>query len=206
VVIAALACAGTAAPAAAHPHVWITVETTLLHEKGAFIGFRHKWTFDEFYTAMAIEGLDKNKDGKYDRQELAELAKINMDGLKEFSFFTFPTLAGQPLKTGEARDYWLEHNDGVLSLHFTLPLAKPVLTEAKAFGFSVQDPTYFIAFDFAKEDPVKLAAEIAKTCKVAFGAPAAQSGQASALNESFAALGSAAFAGAKSVAVDCAVP
>ena len=29
------------------------------------IGIRHAWTFDEFYTAMAVEGLDANKDGVY---------------------------------------------------------------------------------------------------------------------------------------------
>ena len=50
----------------------------------------HKWMFDEFYTAMAIEGLDKNKDGVYDREELAELAKVNIEGLKDFAYFTFP--------------------------------------------------------------------------------------------------------------------
>ena len=77
-----------AGPAAAHPHVWITVETTLMYDQGAFSGLRHKWTFDQYYTAMAIEGLDKNKDGKYDREELAELAKVNIDGLKEFAYFT----------------------------------------------------------------------------------------------------------------------
>ena len=87
--VALLSCA-LATPAQAHPHVWITYETTVVYEKGTFVGVRHKWSFDEFYTAMAIEGLDKNKDGVYDRDELAELAKVNIDGLKDFSFFTFP--------------------------------------------------------------------------------------------------------------------
>ena len=69
---------GLCAPANAHPHVWVTVETTLLYERGGFTGFRHKWTFDEFYSAMAVEGLDTNNDGKYSREELAELAKVNV--------------------------------------------------------------------------------------------------------------------------------
>src|SRR6185503_7410802 len=112
-------------PAAAHPHVWITVETTLMYDKGGFSGLHHKWTFDQYYTAMAIEGLDKNKDGKYDREELAELAKVNIDGLKEFAYFTYPVAGGQEVKVGEARDYWLEHKDGGLSLIFTLPFANP---------------------------------------------------------------------------------
>src|SRR5258705_11620002 len=96
------------APAAAHPHVWIIVETTLMFDKGAFTGLRHKWSFDQYYTAMAIEGLDKNKDGKYDREELAELAKVNIDGLKDFAYFTAASVAGQEVKFAPPSDYWLE--------------------------------------------------------------------------------------------------
>ena len=57
---AILAGVALAEPASAHPHVWIMFETTVLYEKGTFTGVRHKWTFDEYYAATAIEGLDKN--------------------------------------------------------------------------------------------------------------------------------------------------
>jgi ABC-type uncharacterized transport system substrate-binding protein len=34
--------------AAAHPHVWVTVETEVVYDQQqAITGFRHKWTFDE---------------------------------------------------------------------------------------------------------------------------------------------------------------
>ncbi len=101
-----------AAPVAAHPHVWVKVETTVLYTNGAITGFRHKWTFDEFYTAMAIEGLDKNKDGVYSREELAELAKVNVDVLKEFNYFTHPRLGEQALGVEAPKEYWLEHGTG----------------------------------------------------------------------------------------------
>jgi len=172
----AIAAAATAVlvslPASAHPHVWVTMEATLLYENGAFVGIRHKWSFDEYYTTSAIEGLDKNNDGIYDRAELAELAKVNVDALKDFDYFTFPTLAGQALKLGEPKDYWLEHKNGTLSLIFTLPFATPVLTDAKAFSFAVYDPTYFIAFDLAKTDnPLQIADGAPKSCKLKIEQP-----------------------------------
>src|SRR6202011_2548071 len=108
-------------------------------DKGAFSGLRHKWTFDEYYTAMAIEGLDKNHDGIYDRNELAELAKVNIDGLKEFGYFTYPVLGGRNVNLLDAQEYWLEHKGGVLSLYFTLPFAQPISTTAKDFAFLVED-------------------------------------------------------------------
>jgi ABC-type uncharacterized transport system substrate-binding protein len=168
-VAVAMAFAAVCLPARAHPHVWVTVETTLLYENGAVVGIAHKWTFDELYTTMAVEGLDANKDGKYDRAELAELAKVNMEGLKDFGYFTHPVLAGEPVKLGEARDYWQEHKDGLLSLHFTVPFATPVLAEAKGLSFAVYDPTFFIAFDLAKTDPVRLGAGAPKDCALKVG-------------------------------------
>ena len=200
---AVFACAASALPALAHPHVWIFVETTVLYDKGTFTGLRHKWTFDEFYAATAIEGLDKNKDGKYDREELAELAKVNIDGLKDFSYFTFPALAGQELKLGEARDYWLEHTDGTLSLHFTLPFAQPVLAEAKGLTFSIHDPSYFIAFELAKKDPVRLGPGTPKGCKVTVGRPPEDPAATDALQKQ---LGAFAMATSKTIAVGCSGP
>lgn len=144
-------------PADAHPHVWVTVETTVNYERGAVTSFTQKWTFDEMYAAMAIQGLDANNDGQYDRKELAELAQVNIDGLKEFDYFTFPKLGDAPLKLADPKDYWLEYTNGQLSLHMTMPLDQPVLAEAEGLSFAVYDPSFFISFEFAKENAVKLA-------------------------------------------------
>jgi ABC-type uncharacterized transport system substrate-binding protein len=161
-----------AEPAYAHPHVFVTVEATALFDHGAFTGIRQKWTFDEYYTEMAIEGLDKNHDGKYDRAELSELAKVNIDALKDFAYFTFPTLAGEAVKLEAPRDYYLEYKDKSLSLYFTLPFAAPVLTDAKGFKVQVSDPTIFIAFQPAKgAPPVQLGPGAPKSCRVTIGEP-----------------------------------
>lgn len=100
-----------ATAADAHPHVWVTTETTVLYENGTIVGLRQKWSFDDFYTAMALQGLDTNNDGVYDRSELAELAKVNMEGLKEFDYFTTAKLATEQLKFEAPKDFWLEHAD-----------------------------------------------------------------------------------------------
>lgn len=111
IAIAALAAgtSGAAPSAGAHPHVYVTVETTVLYDKGTISGLRQRWLFDEFYTTMAIEGLDTNRDGVYDRRELAELAKVNVDGLAAMDYFTFAKLSGQRLAFDAPKDYWLEH-------------------------------------------------------------------------------------------------
>lgn len=172
-------------PAAAHPHVWVTVETTVLYEDGRISGLKHKWTFDDMYTAMAIQGLDANGDGQYSREELKELAQVNIDGLKEFGYFTVAKLGKAEVKAKPPIDYYLEYTDGLLSLHFTLPFEQPVLADATDFNFAVFDESFFIAFDFGKDNPVKLSAGAPEGCHANIGIPANELAELQKLNESF---------------------
>jgi ABC-type uncharacterized transport system substrate-binding protein len=163
----------------------VQVETTVVYDKGTVSGLRHRWTFDELYTTMAIQGLDANGDGTYDRKELAELAQVNIDGLKEFDYFTFATLGGQALKLAPPTDYWLEMKDGALSLNLTLPLAQPVLAEAEGVNFSVTDPSYFIAFDLVKDNPVKLGEGAPQGCEAAIVEAQQDTEQLARLDQAF---------------------
>lgn len=185
IVALGVAFAWTIAPAAAHPHVWVTVETTVLYKDGTITGLQHKWTFDDMYAAMAIQGLDANGDGQYSREELTELAQVNIDGLKEFGYFTVAKLGTTAVKAKDPVDYYLEYTGGVLSLHFTLPFEQPVLADATDFNFAVFDESFFIAFDFGKESPVKLSEGAPPGCAPNIGIPENELEQLQALNESF---------------------
>jgi ABC-type uncharacterized transport system substrate-binding protein len=177
----ALALAGSAA---AHPHVWVTVETTVVYDGSKVSGLQHKWTFDDMYTAMAIQGLDANGDGTYARDELAELAKVNMDGLKEFAYFTVAKLGTAPVKAKDPVDAYLEYKDNLLSLHFTLPFEQPVAADQDGFNFAVFDESFFIAFEFGKEQPVKLAGA-PQGCQANIGIPQNELTQLKDLNDAF---------------------
>lgn len=172
----------------AHPHVWATVRSEVVFGPGNKItGIKQAWTFDEFYSAMAVQGLDANGDGVYTKEELEELAKVNVDSLQEFDYFTFVREAGDesflPLKGPE--DYWVEYGDTVLTLHFTLPLKTPVDPGAKGVTVDVYDPSFFVAFGFAEKNPVKVGG-MAPGCTAKVDAPDAESAEAAkALSEAF---------------------
>jgi ABC-type uncharacterized transport system substrate-binding protein len=167
VAIAALTSLWIAAPAAAHPHVFVSVKNAVVFDQDSVTGIEQAWTFDDAYTAGAIEGLDKNKDGAYTRAELQDLAQVNIDGLKEFDYFTYANQNGTPLKFMPPKDYWLDYSNNVLTLHLTTPLEKPLPLKASTFTYSVSDPSFFIAFDFAKDEPIKTAGTVAAGCKAA---------------------------------------
>ena len=152
--------------AQAHPHVWVTAKAEVVYDKGAIVAIENHWTFDEFYTAMAIQGLDTNNDGIYSREELAELAKVNMEGLKEFDYFTFAKLGTAKVDFNAPIEAWLEHKDSLLTLHFKLPLKAPVAAGGGGFTFANYDPSSFIAFEMAKGEAVSLK-DAPAGCKVA---------------------------------------
>ncbi len=144
------------APVRAHPHVWVTMKTDLIYAPdGTVTGVRHAWAFDDMFSAFATQGLESKEKGKFTREELAPLAKVNVESLKEYDYFTYATADGKKVALSEpAPDYWLDYTDSVLTLNFVLPLKTPV--KAKEFKLEVYDPTIFVDFAWAKDNPVKL--------------------------------------------------
>jgi ABC-type uncharacterized transport system substrate-binding protein len=176
--------------ASAHPHVWATVRSEIQFGPDHKItGIRHAWTFDEFYTAMAVQGLDADGDGVYSKQELDPLAKVNVESLKEFDYFTFVHYDGDDAKMLPLKppvDYSVEYDKNLLTLHFTLPLEQPVETHAKPVEIDVYDPSFFVAFGFAAEKPITVSGEKVKGCTAAVQQPDAEmAADAKALTESF---------------------
>ena len=142
-------------PTQAHPDVWIISTSELIYAPdGSLTGVRHAWTFDDMFTRGALQEVENKTKGVYTSEELAPLARINAESLKEFGYFTFAKADGKRAKFDEPVDYFMEYRDGALTLHFTLPLRAPV--RPKEFVLEVFDPTSFTDFKFAEKQPVML--------------------------------------------------
>ncbi|MCK9916169.1 DUF1007 family protein [Microbacteriaceae bacterium K1510] len=152
-----------ASAAQAHPHVWVTMRTALVYDAdGNITGVRHAWAFDDMFSAFATQGLESKEKGKFTREELAPLAKVNVESLKEYDYFTYVTADGQKATLNDpAPGYWLDFNDSILTLNFTLPLKTPL--KAKELKVEVYDPSIFVDFEWAKDAPVSMVG--GKGCK-----------------------------------------
>ena len=169
VVLLAIALAVAPRIANAHPHVWIRATSELIYAAdGAITGVRHAWTFDDMFSTYALQGMESKVKGVYTHEELAPLAQTNVESLKEFGFFTFAKADGKKQKFDEPVDYFLEFRDGLLTLHFTLPLKTPV--KSKELALEVFDPTFFVDFKFAEQNPVRLVGA-PTACQISFQRP-----------------------------------
>jgi ABC-type uncharacterized transport system substrate-binding protein len=166
--LAGVLAAGTAT---AHPHVWVTMKSELIYAPdGSITGIRDDWTFDDMFSAFAIQGLELQQSGELTRDQLKPLAEDNVTSLKDFGYFTFAKANGKKVEFKEPVDYYVDYNakESVLTLHFTLPFSTPV--KVKEFDLDVYDPEYFVELSFAEKDPVTLAGA-PTTCRLSVVRP-----------------------------------
>jgi len=140
----------------AHPHVLVDAKSEVVFDAdGRMTAVRHIWRFDPAFSAYAIQGLDQDGDGQLSDAELQPLAKINVESLQEFDFFTYLTVGDKEVAFAEPQEYWLELAGGGLTLFYELPLKTPVAVAAET-TLEVFDPEYFVAFTFVEDGPVTL--------------------------------------------------
>ena len=166
--LAALAIGALAAPtpAMAHPHVWIQMQSgVVFNEQGQVSAVKVTWTFDDSYTQMALDGLDKNANGTYEPEELEPLTRENLESLKDYDFFTHVRFDGKAQALGAPTDPGQTYSDGKLRLHFQLPLATPLDPTRGEFVLKVYDPEFYISFEYAGADPLSVSGNMPAACK-----------------------------------------
>lgn len=154
--ILALLISGAPTVVAAHPHVWVTTRSEIVFgADGQMTGIRHHWTFDAAYSAFAVQGLDANGDGKLTPDELQDLAKENVESLADFNYFTSLKAGGTRQAFGPPSEYRMTYEDEQTTLHFLLPLKRPVAVGRSAV-LSVYDPTFFVEMSLGEGSAVTL--------------------------------------------------
>jgi ABC-type uncharacterized transport system substrate-binding protein len=165
--------AGLLAPvtaALAHPHVFVAAKAEVIYDgKGNVLGVNHVWTFDESYSAFATMGFPKGPDGKFLPDKLAELAKVNIESLTDFAYFTSAKAAGRKVDFAAPQNYRFEHHGDALTLFMTLPLKSPA--PGKTFSLDVGDSTYFVAFAFDEARDAVVLAQAPQGCTVTVRRP-----------------------------------
>jgi len=152
------------APVLAHPHVWVVMKSQIVYDKaGLMTGIRHVWAFDDVYSAFISQDIKPKWKGAFTREELASVAKENVDSLRDDEYFTQAIINGEKAIFGAPFEYWFEQNNGALTLNFTLPLKSAL--KLRTMELVIYDPLYYLDFAFPEKEPTALP-HVPTSCKL----------------------------------------
>ncbi len=166
----ALALIGAAPPLLAHPHSFISLQSTPEVEGGMLTGLNMRWTMDEITSADLLYDAGDAAPGSAVWKKLAAEVMANVLGQHYFTEIWhngkkvtfFPT----PKSYGLSR----EQHQAVLS--FTLPLAHPQPLAGQAYQISTFDPTYYVDMHYDGQGAITLPATLSeKKCTVQLKTP-----------------------------------
>lgn len=134
-----------AAPAMAHPHVWIDMHTVaLLDPQGRVAAVRIEWLFDRFYSAFAREDVDTDRDGTISDAEADRWAVTALGNIAEVGYFAEFLVDGRSESPADADRPVGRWRDDRLFMSFVVRLAEPADPREVAVGYLSYDPEFYI--------------------------------------------------------------
>lgn len=144
-VLAALA----AAPAQAHPHVFVdTGLEVVFDDQGLATGLRISWTYDEYYSLVIVEerGIDADYDGNATPEEAKALAGFDMAWDDSFAGDTYALMGGADLALSRPGDWTAHYTGGKITSTHLRTFDAPVKIEAGELIVQSYDPSYYSAY------------------------------------------------------------
>lgn len=143
--------------AGAHPHAWIDLTVEVLFEDGKVGGLRETWSFDEYYSAFAMEGLGRPNQKRPSQQDLDAILHENMSNLRKHLYFTRVERREGKVSLSTATEMETHLDGKRLVMSFVVPFTMPVPVTAEGFDYRIFDPTYYVEMRHArKTDAVRL--------------------------------------------------
>ena len=149
---AGLAVSGAGA-ASAHPHEFVEMKTSVLFDaEGRATGLRYDWTFDEFFTAYAVEPSDTDGDGKPEQAGLDVLFGEIISNITPIDYFTKFDQNGAVPKLGTAVPLGATMVGRQLNLKFDVAFDAPLDLSGVTMRYAIYDEEFYIAMNHAEGD------------------------------------------------------
>jgi len=145
-----------ATPVVAHPHIFIDATAHIVFgEDGQLLRIENNWTFDPYFSAWQVQGLDTDGDGVTSNAEMQELADQTLDGLSQYHFYTFADADGAALDFVADGGATLSHDGERVTLNFAVA-PQPATGTPGRLELAIQDTEYYVAISFADSSTVTL--------------------------------------------------
>jgi ABC-type uncharacterized transport system substrate-binding protein len=141
-----------AAPATAHPHVWIDVRLEVVFDDaGRFAAVRQHWALDTSFTLNEVmQFVDADGNLVLDPSEVERALAYYFGWIVPNRYFTRITVDGTVLRVTDQPAPDASFADGFFFVEAELRLDEPVAIAANA-AIDVWDPDFYYSFDFPRE-------------------------------------------------------
>lgn len=150
----ALGLALGAAPARAHPHIFIDsgIET-IFDAQGQVTALRISWSYDDFYSLLAIadRGMDLDGDSLLTPEEQAQLAGFDMNWDADYDGDLYVIHQGAPVAMGRPQEPTARYENGIITSTHLRKLATPLVLGAEGLVVQVYDSGYYTAYSINAE-------------------------------------------------------
>lgn len=138
---------------AAHPHVFVEAQVSLVFEAGAMVGVRLTWTYDDFFSLLLTEdlGVDPDGDMVLTPAEEAIVRASVLDWPEDYAGDLVVMAAGAPVPLGARTEADVTVTEGrIVESHLRL-LAEPLAPGPGGATVQVYDPFYYVAYTVVGE-------------------------------------------------------
>ena len=131
-----------------HPHVFVTVDVTLVYENDQPTAVRLEWVYDEFFSLLLTSSLevDLDGDGILEAADVEKLAQAVTEWPSDYKGDLEVKQAGELMALGAKFDHRMTYADGIVTeVH-----SRPVINANDApLTIRVYDPFYYVAYELA---------------------------------------------------------
>ena len=161
-------------PVAAHPHYWINLKADMiLDEQGRLAAIEQHWAFDVFFSMMTVADVVKEHGDK--ATGLSKMADQMINNLTGYQYFSVLTIDGTEVALPRPSRYRLTENtepeQAILELEMRFDMTEPLAIKDKSVAWSVYDPTYYIAMNYASVENVIIKGVQGAQCQMNLDVP-----------------------------------
>ena len=165
VAMAAGLTASAVSPAAAHPHEFVTMKIQVAFDKaGRMVGMRYNWTFDEFFSAYAVEPFDENGNQQVEQEESDALLADVIKNITPIDYFTKFDQNGAMPELDQAIPVTSSFENRQVTLVFDVPFNKPIDVSDKPLRYAIYDDEFYIAMNHVEGDQAVMLAGTTDGC------------------------------------------
>ncbi len=145
-------------PAYGHPHVFIDTSISVQFNDHGLSGFKVEWVFDAMFGSRLIADYDRDKNGRLDMAESAEIEQKAFSNVRKFNYFTYIYIGNKRHDIVTVSHFQTSVLDKTLQYTFFIPFERAWNEIDGNIWIGFFDKTNFCDFQFNAEKPFSISA------------------------------------------------